>query len=63
LSLSPAKEYAGSSSIQFNLPSEWQGVDLENIPGFVPVIINIVPLSSLQGFVDAEKDPALISNS
>jgi|GEM_PF-1663161 len=53
----------GSSSIQFNLPSEWQGVDLENIPGFVPVIINIVPLPSLQGFVDAEKDPVLISNS
>ncbi len=34
----------GSSPIQFNLPAEWQGVDLEKIPGFVPVIIGITPI-------------------
>ncbi len=46
----------GSSFIQFNLPPEWQGVDLENIPGFVPVIINIVPIYNFQGFLGMGED-------
>jgi len=30
--------------IEFDLPPEWQGVDLNNIPGFIPVLINITPI-------------------
>ncbi len=43
----------GSSPIQFNLPPEWQGVDLENIPGFVPVITGIVPMNFGQFLTDS----------
>ncbi|MDD3374098.1 MAG: hypothetical protein PHY73_00005 [Candidatus Omnitrophica bacterium] len=46
----------GSSPIQFNLPPEWQGVDLENIPGFVPMIINITPVTDFSGFLGFNED-------
>ncbi len=46
----------GSSPIQFNLPPQWQGVDLENVSGFVPVIINIVPIYNFQGFLGMGED-------
>ncbi|HOD11523.1 MAG TPA: hypothetical protein PKO44_00300 [Candidatus Omnitrophota bacterium] len=45
----------GSSPIQFNLPPEWQGVDLESIPGFVPVIINITPVADLYPLLGLEE--------
>lgn len=46
----------GLSPIQFNLPPQWQGVDLENVSGFVPVIINIVPIYNFQGFLGMGED-------
>jgi len=46
----------GSSSIQFSLSPEWQGVDLEALPGFVPVIINIVPIADLMGILGLSSD-------
>ncbi|MCX5680895.1 MAG: hypothetical protein NT079_01180, partial [Candidatus Omnitrophica bacterium] len=39
-------ETKGSSGIEYNLPPEWQGIDLNSIQGLVPIIINITPVTN-----------------
>ena len=40
-------------AIEFSLPPEWQNVDLNSIQGFMPVIINIIPIMNLQNLMSS----------
>ncbi len=37
--------------IEFRLPESWRGVDLENIKGITPVIINITPVTDMRALL------------
>jgi hypothetical protein len=47
----------GQGGIKFHLDPAMLA-QLQNVPGFVPVIINIQPLKSLQEFLGLKEDPA-----
>ncbi|MDP8266488.1 MAG: hypothetical protein P9M07_06020 [Candidatus Aceula meridiana] len=38
--------------MDFELPLEWQGVDLNNVPGLVPVFIQMMPILNFSGLVE-----------
>jgi len=42
--------------MDFELPLQWQGVDLNNVPGLVPVFINIIPVMNFPAFVAGEEN-------
>ncbi len=42
--------------MDFELPLEWQGIDLNNVPGLVPVFIQIMPVMNFPAFVAGEED-------
>ncbi len=42
--------------MDFELPLEWQGVDLSNVPGLIPVFIQITPVINFPAFVAGEED-------
>ena len=51
-------EKRGSSSIEFSIPAEWKGMNLENLPGLIPASISITPLTNFTGLLglDANDD-------
>ncbi len=40
-------EKRGSSSIEFNVPVEWQGMNLQDLPGLIPASISITPMTNI----------------
>lgn len=54
---------AKGQGIDFVLPPELQGIDLNSIEGLTPVIINIVPIMNFPGYVKGEEINAPVASA